>query len=245
MTKSPQQIRVGTSGWHYDDWAGRFYPEDLKKSDWLSFYMQHFDTVEINNTFYHLPKETSVKRWHKQAPKDFVYTVKASRYITHIKKLKDAGEGLTTFYERMKLLGSNLGPVLFQLPPSLHKNIKLLAGFLDILPKRHSAIFEFRHDSWYCDEVYELLDKYGVGFCTHDLSGGESPRIVTGKLLYLRLHGTTGRYSGNYPDKILQQWAKWIKENAGGRNVFAYFNNDYNAYAVNNAKQLREFLVSR
>lgn len=245
MAGNQTQIRVGTSGWHYDDWSGRFYPEDLKKGDWLSFYMQHFDTVEINNTFYHLPKETTVKNWHKQAAKNFVFTVKASRYITHIKKLKDAAEGLTTFYERMRLLGSNFGPVLFQLPPNIHRNTKLLAEFLDLLPKRRLGVFEFRHESWYCDEVYELLDKGGLGFCTHDMPGKASPRIVTGKLLYLRLHGTTGRYSGNYPAKTLRDWAVWIKKSAEGRKVFAYFNNDYNAYAVKNAKQLRELLVSR
>jgi uncharacterized protein YecE (DUF72 family) len=246
MTKGQPQIRVGTSGWHYDDWAGRFYPADMKKSDWLSFYMQHFDTVEINNTFYHLPKETSIERWQKQAPKDFVYTVKANRYITHIKKLKDTAEELTRFYERIKPLGSNLGPVLFQLPPSLHKNIKLLAGFLDMLPKRRLAVFEFRQESWYCDEVYELLDKNGAGFCTHDMPGKVSPRIVTGKLLYLRLHGATGRYSGNYPTKTLQDWAQWIRQSAKpSQNIYAYFNNDYNAYAVNNAKQLRQMLVNQ
>lgn len=245
MAKNQPQIRVGTSGWHYDHWKGRFYPEELKKSDWLGFYMQHFDTVEINNTFYHLPKETFVERWHKQAAKNFICTVKANRYLTHIKKLKDTSEEITRFFERMKLLGVNLGPVLYQLPPNLHKNLKLLADFLELLPEKRLGVFEFRHDSWYCDKIYELLDKHGLGFCTHDMPGKVSPRIVTGKLLYLRMHGATGRYSGNYPDKILKGWAKWIKNNAGERYVYAYFNNDYNAHAVNNAKQLCKMLVSR
>lgn len=246
MNKSQPQIRVGTSGWHYDHWIGRFYPAELKKGDWLSFYMRHFDTVEINNTFYHLPKETSIERWRKQAPKDFVYTVKANRYITHIKKLKDTAQELSRFYERIKPLGPNLGPVLYQLPPNLHKDLTLLADFLALLPKKYVGVFEFRHESWYCDEVYELLDRHGLGFCTHDMPGKVSPKIVTGKLLYLRLHGATGRYSGNYPAKSLQDWAQWIKENAKPRrNIYAYFNNDYNAYAVNNAKQLRQMLVSQ
>jgi uncharacterized protein YecE (DUF72 family) len=206
--------------------------------------MQHFDTVEINNTFYHLPKETSVVRWHKQALKNFIYTVKANRYITHIKRLKDTSEEVARFFERIKPLGPNLGPVLYQLPPGLHKDTKLLADFISLLPAKRVSVFEFRHNSWYCDEVYELLDKYGAGFCTHDMPGKVSPKIVTGKLLYLRLHGATGRYSGNYPDKILRDWAKWIEDCAAGRPAYAYFNNDYNAYAVNNAKQLREMLVS-
>lgn len=245
MTRNQPKIRVGTSGWHYDHWAGRFYPPQLKKSEWLGFYMQHFDTVEINNTFYHLPKETSVERWHKQAPKNFVYTVKANRYITHIKRLKDTSEEVSRFFERIEPLGPNLGPVLYQLPPGLHKDTKLLADFLLLLPKEYPGVFEFRNDSWYCDEVYELLDEHGVSFCTHDMPGKVSPRIVTGKLLYLRLHGTTGRYSGNYPAKTLQAWAQWITENAKPpQPVYAYFNNDYNAYAVNNARQLREMLVS-
>jgi uncharacterized protein YecE (DUF72 family) len=245
MTGTQPQIRVGTSGWHYDHWVGRFYPAELKKSDWLGFYMQHFDTVEINNTFYHLPKETSIKRWHKQAPKGFIYTVKANRYITHIKRLKDTREEVERFFERIKPLGVNLGPVLYQLPPGLNKDAKLLADFLALLPKKRPCVFEFRNDTWYCDEVYKLLDEHNVGFCTHDMPGKVSPRIVTGKSVYVRFHGATGRYSGNYPTKTLQAWTRWVRENAKPHhNVYAYFNNDYNAYAVNNAKQLREMLVN-
>jgi uncharacterized protein YecE (DUF72 family) len=247
VSKSQSQIRVGTSGWHYDHWAGRFYPTELKKGDWLSFYMRHFDTVEINNTFYHLPKETSIERWHRQAPKSFIYTVKANRYITHIKRLKDTREEVKRFFERIKPLGANLGPVLYQLPPGLHKDTKLLADFISLLPKKRSGVFEFRNDTWYCDEVYELLDEHGLGFCAHDMPGKPSPKIITGELVYVRFHGTTGRYSGNYPAKALKTWAKWIIENAkpSSRQVYAYFNNDYNAYAVNNARELCEMLVSR
>lgn len=245
MGKVNRQIRIGTSGWHYDHWAGRFYPKELKKNDWLGFYMKHFDTVEINNTFYHLPKETTIERWHKRASKGFLYTVKANRYITHIKKLKGVSEELGRFFKRIEPLKSHLGPILYQLPPGLHKNIPLLRKFIGLLPKNKLGVFEFRHDSWYCDQIYELLDEARLGFCTHDMSGKPSPKIITGKLVYVRFHGATGRYSGNYSDKILKDWADWTIQNTKpSQNIYAYFNNDYNAYAPKNAATFRELLLS-
>ncbi|MHC4501072.1 MAG: DUF72 domain-containing protein [Planctomycetota bacterium] len=240
MSKTKCDIRIGTSGWHYNHWIGRFYPEDLPKSKWLEHYARHFDTVEINNTFYQLPKEVSIKRWRELAPKGFLYTVKANRYITHIKRLKDTSEELVRFFERVCLLKEKLGPILYQLPPSMHEDLDLLAGFIELLPGKRIAVFEFRHDSWYTEGTYELLNKFNVGFCTHDLPGKESPRVITGDIIYVRLHGTTGRYSGNYSKPTLRKWAEWIDDNLKGiRAVYAYFNNDYNAYAINNAKTLR------
>lgn len=236
-------IRVGTSGWHYDHWRKRFYPEDLPKNKWFEFYAKDFDTVEINNTFYQLPKEISVKRWGQQAPKNFIYTVKANRYITHVKKLKDTQEEAERFFERVRLLKETLGPVLYQLPPSIHKDLERLEAFIKLLEKDVPAVFEFRHESWYAQDTYALLNKYDAAFCTHDLPGKASPRIIAGDLIYLRFHGTTGRYSGNYSKSALHEWADWIKDNLKGiRAVYAYFNNDYNAYAINNAKTLRELL---
>ena len=241
MSKADCDIRIGTSGWYYDHWRERFYPADLPKSKWFEYYARYFDTVEINNTFYHLPKEQTLQRWHDIAPKNFLYAVKANRYITHIKKLKDSAEPLERLFERVGLLKSRLGPILYQLPPSLHKNLDLLETFIKLLPRRKTAVFEFRHESWYADDTYELLDKSGTGFCIHDMPGKESPRIVTGGIIYIRFHGTTGRYSGSYPTSQLQDRAKWLKDQARKvRAIYVYFNNDEHAHAIKNAKQLKK-----
>ena len=244
MKKLNCDIRVGTSGWHYDDWKGRFYPQDTPKARWFEHYAEHFDTVEINNTFYHLPKQKTFENWYERAPDGFLYTVKANRYITHIKRLKDAHEALDRFLEAAGVLRERLGPILYQLPPSMHKDPERLRAFLKLLPRRQIVVFEFRHESWYADETYELLNKFGAGFCVHDMPGTPSPRVVTGNIIYLRFHGTTGRYRGNYRAVALEKWVQWVEQNITGmRAVFAYFNNDYNAYAVNNAKMLREQLL--
>lgn len=243
MAKAKCDIRIGTSGWYYNHRIERFYPVELTKNDWFEYYAQHFDTVEINNTFYHQPKETSVKRWHKLAPKNFIYAVKANRYITHIKRLKEPAEPLGRFFANINLLKETLGPILYQLPPSFQKNLETLEDFLKLLPKKHLAVFEFRHKSWFSEDTYELLKKYNAVFCIHDMPGIISPRAVTASSAYIRFHGPTGRYEGNYSKSALKDWAQWIKEQAkNARCIYAYFNNDYNAYAVYNAKQLREQL---
>jgi uncharacterized protein YecE (DUF72 family) len=243
MSKVYCDIRVGTSGWYYDHWKKLFYPADLAKSKWFEYYAKYFDTVEINNTFYHLPKEQTIQRWHKIAPKGFLYAVKANRYITHIKRLKSSSEELQRFFERVDLLKRRLGPVLYQLPPSLHKDLDLLEVFIKLLPKKKTAVFEFRHKSWYSDDTYELLNKFKAGFCIHDMPDKESPRIVTSDVIYVRLHGTTGRYSGRYTKSQLQNWAKWIQTQAKNvRSIYVYFNNDAHGHAIKNAKQLKEQL---
>lgn len=245
MAKAECDIRIGTSGWYYDHWKGRFYPEDLPKSKWFGYYAQHFDTVEVNNTFYHLPKEQTLKNWHSQAGENFLYTVKANRYITHIKRLKDTSDALKRFFDAVALLKKNLGPVLYQLPPSLHKDLDRLGAFIKLLGKRPPAIFEFRHKSWYEDDTFELLEKHRVAFCIHDLADLATPRTITAETIYIRFHGTTGRYSGNYTDKMLAGWAEWIQQNAKFvKTVYAYFNNDISGYAVKNAKTLRALLTS-
>jgi len=243
MSKASCDIRIGTSGWYYDHWKELFYPTALAKSKWFEHYAKHFDTVEINNTFYHLPKEQTLQRWHDIALEGFLYAVKANRYITHIKRLKDAAEPLQLFFERVALLKNNLGPILYQLPPSLHKNLDLLAGFIKLLPVKSPAAFEFRHESWYSDDTFELLRRSNAALCIHDMPGKESPRVVTAEMIYIRFHGTTGRYAGSYPKSALQKWATWLKEQAkAARNIYAYFNNDIHGYAIKNAKQLRELL---
>jgi len=243
MSKAKIEIRIGTSGWHYEHWKGLFYPDKLPKTRWFEHYAQHLDTVEINNTFYRLPKVSFMEKWRDQAPKDFIYTVKASRYLTHLKRLKDPAEPLKTFFKPVNALKETLGPVLYQLPPNMHKNIERLSNFLKLLPKNKVAVMEFRHESWYCDDVYELLDKHNVGFCVHDMTDIETPKIITGDIIYIRFHGTTGKYEGDYPKSKLKHWARWIKENEKKVNkAYAYFNNDYNAYAVYNAKTLKQML---
>jgi len=241
MGKSNCDIRIGTSGWHYNHWTGLFYPAKLPKSKWFEHYAKNFDTVEINNTFYQLPKQETFKNWHKQAPKNFLYTVKANRYITHIKRLKDPSESLKRFFERVGILAENLGPILYQLPPNFHKDLDRLKAFLQVLPEDQIAVFEFRHKSWFSDDTYRLLSEFNAGFCIHDLAGVPTPRVITADLIYVRFHGPTGKYQGNYSRPALQNWAKWIKDNIKGKKaVFAYFNNDIHANAVHNAKQLKE-----
>lgn len=245
MAKAKCDIRIGTSGWYYDHWKKRFYPEHLPKSKWFPYYADHFDTVEINNTFYHLPKAQTLKNWHAQAPNNFLYTVKANRYITHIKRLKDTKDEVARFFERVNLLKDHLGPILYQLPPSLHKDLDLLAAFIKLLPKKRLAVFEFRHKTWYTDDTFELLDKSNAAFCIHDLDHLATPRTITAETIYIRFHGTTGKYSGNYSGKILADWAKWIKSQLPQVTAaYAYFNNDISAHAIKNAATLKKLLVS-
>jgi len=246
MSKGECDIRIGTSGWYYNHWTELFYPAKLSKSKWFEYYAEHFDTVEINNTFYHQPKQESIKRWQRLAPQHFIYSVKANRYITHIKRLKDASEPLERFFKGVRLLKAKLGPILYQLPPSLHKDLDLLEAFLKLLPKKQLGVFEFRHKSWFSEDSYKLLRDFNAGFCIHDMPGIVSPRVVTSDIIYIRFHGPTGRYQGNYSKSDLQNWAKWIKENSREVcGVYAYFNNDIDANAIRNAKTLKEFLVRR
>jgi len=241
MSKVSCEIRIGTSGWHYAHWEGLYYPDKLPKSKWFEYYAKDFDTVEINNTFYQLPKDQTFKNWHEQAPKNFLFTVKANRFITHIKRLKDPAEPLERFFAGARLLKENLGPFLYQLPPSMHKDLDRLKSFIKCLPKGKLSVFEFRHKSWFSDDTYELLDKFSVGFCIHDLVGVPTPRIITGDLIYIRFHGPTGRYQGNYTKAMLKNWADWLKEHIKkAHSIYAYFNNDIHAYAVYNAKTLKE-----
>jgi len=246
MSKADCDIRIGTSGWYYNHWKELFYPAKLPKSKWFEYYAKNFDTVEINNTFYQLPKEQTFKNWHKQAPKNFLYTVKANRYITHIKRLKDPEESLERFFERANILQENLGPVLYQLPPSLHKDLDLLGTFIKLLPEDRIAVFEFRHESWFSEDTYKLLGEFNAGFCIHDMPGMKVPRVVTADIIYIRFHGPTGKYQGNYSKAALQNWAKWLRKHVVKKvsSVYIYFNNDVNAYAVNNAKQLRKILFT-
>ena len=241
MAKAKCDIRIGTSGWHYAHWEGPYYPDKLPKSKWFQHYAKDFDTVEINNTFYQLPKQQTFELWHSQAPKNFLYTVKANRYITHIKRLKDPKEPLERFFERALLLKQNLGPILYQLPPNFHKDLDRLKVFLSALPKDRTAVFEFRHKSWFSQDTYKLLQQFNAAFCIHDMPGMKAPRVVTTDVIYIRFHGPTGKYAGNYSKTALKNWAQWLKENIKNASaVYIYFNNDVDANAVFNAKTLKQ-----
>ena len=243
MPKTEAAIRIGTSGWQYDHWRGRFYPTELPKTRWFEHYARHFDTVEINSTFYHLPKAQTMVNWHDKAPARFLYAVKASRYITHVKKLADPQQSLERFLELASLLKRRLGPILFQLPPSLHKDLRKLDDLIACLPRPNRAVFEFRHPSWYDQETFDLLRRRQVAFCIHDMSGKASPRIVTGNVIYVRFHGTGGRYAGSYTDRLLAEWADWLADQRDKvRAMYAYFNNDVEGHAINNATTLKRLL---
>lgn len=240
-------IRIGTSGWHYKHWLGRYYPEDLKPAGMLEYYLRDFDTVELNNTFYHLPKETSFDAWRQAVPRDFVFAVKGSRFITHMIKLKDPARGLSNFLSRAERLGRKLGPILWQLPPKWNVNVERLEEFLHELPRRHRYAFELRNTSWITDRVLELLRKHDAAFCIYELAGYQTPLEITASWTYVRLHGPTDRkYAGSYTDAQLRKWARRIDDwRAKLKAIYVYFDNDDSAYAVQNALTLRRLVGSR
>ncbi|MGA7677832.1 MAG: DUF72 domain-containing protein [Dehalococcoidia bacterium] len=237
---------IGTSGWHYEHWRGLFYPERLAKPKWLEFYAQHFTTVELNNSFYRLPSERAFVNWRESSPKDFVFAIKVSRFITHIKRLKNVEEPLQNFLTRAVFLQDKLGPLLYQLPPGMKRNDETLEAFLIILPRQYRHVFEFRHKSWFDDDVFNILKKYNAGLCVFDMPDFTCPVVATADFAYVRFHGSTGLYWSCYSDKELSDWAKKIEElgkNLGA--VYIYFNNDAGAYAVNNAKTLGRLLAEK
>lgn len=237
---------IGTSGWHYEHWRYIFYPEDLSKSAWLEFYARHFDTVELNNSFYRLPSENAFAGWYGSTPSGFTFAVKVSRYITHIKRLKDCEEPLKNFLTRAKGLKEKLGPLLYQLPPGMHRNDARLESFLSILPKGLKHAVEFRHESWLEEGVFNILHKYNAGLCIFDMPDFSSPVVATADFAYVRFHGNKWLYGSRYTDEELADWAKRLSKLAVNlREVYIYFNNDAEAYAVENAKTLRGYLQSK
>ena len=234
---------IGTSGWHYDDWRGRFYPEKLPKSQWLDFYARHFPALELNNTFYRLPSEEAFRKWYESSPEGFVFAVKVSRYITHIKKLKDCAEEVEKFMSRAVLLKEKLGPLLYQLPPGLHRDDDRLTDFLKILPRGRKNVIEFRHESWLVDEVFEILRLHQMGFCIFDMPKLTSPIKATADFAYIRFHGSGSLYSSRYGDEEMAKWAKKIAKLAKGLEaVYIYFNNDIAGDALENAATIRNYL---
>jgi uncharacterized protein YecE (DUF72 family) len=234
---------VGCSGWHYDHWRGLYYPEQLPKSRWLQFYARQFATVELNNSFYRLPSERAFTSWRESTPDDFVFAVKVSRFITHIKRLRNLDSAVETFLSRARVLGEKLGPVLYQLPPSMKRNEELLESFLSGLPSKYRHVIEFRHESWITDEVFAILRAHKTGLCVFDMPGFSCPLVATSDFAYVRFHGSQGLYSSDYSDEELSQWAERI--GGLGRDVkviYIYFNNDAGAFAIKNAMKLRSLL---
>ena len=232
-------VRIGCSGWQYRHWRGDFYPADLPQSRWLEYYAARFDTAEVNNTFYRLPEASTFAEWRRRAPRGFVYAVKASRFLTHMKKLKDPNEPTRRFFTRARHLRATFGPVLYQLPPRWPVNLERLRTFLRALPRGHRQAIEFREPSWYAADVRALLDKHHVALCLHDMPGSASDRVAAGPFVYLRFHGVT-KYGGRYSDKALDGWADWLAEQSrAGRDIYAYFNNDTGGHAPRDAVRLR------
>lgn len=243
-------VAVGTSGYQYKHWKGLFYPEDIPQRLWFEHYATMFDTVEINNTFYHLPHEKTFQSWHDRAPDDFRYILKFSRYGSHIKRMLDPQETVTAFLERARLLAPLLGPILVQLPPHWHVDAPRLDAFLQTAHavaaeqglKGQRWAVEFRDPSWLCDAVYRILRRQKAALCIHDLIENHPPELTT-DWVYLRFHGA-GMPDGNYTTGVLQEWAQFAKDRlSDGCDVFAYFNNDIHGYAVTNALELRRLIM--
>ncbi|MCD5396366.1 MAG: DUF72 domain-containing protein [Candidatus Pacebacteria bacterium] len=252
MKKGSAKIYIGTSGWVYSHWIGRFYPEDLSPKDPLKFFSKFFNTVEINYSFYHLPRPKTFENWYLQTKKGFLFSVKVSRFITHIKRLKDVKEPWEQFFENAKYLKEKLGPFLFQFPPSFRaeeENIKPLEKFLQLIcfnPRKSASVrfaFEFRHKTWLDKKIYNLLKKHKVAWVIADSSRYPKSEVVTSDFVYVRMHGPAELFASKYSEKNLKDLAqkikKWQKEK---KDVFVYFNNDFYGYAVENALFLKKLL---
>lgn len=237
---------IGTSGWHYGDWRGRFYPQGMPSIEYLDYYSRFFNTVELNGVFYRMPKPSAVTHWYQVTPKQFRFAYKASRFITHIKKLKEPREPLRLMYRMADRLKEKLAVILFQLPPHWSVDLERLKHFLSALPTGYRHVMEFRHPSWFVPEVYELLDRYRVALCFYDMKGEPSPRVLTAPWVYMRMHGPSSLYGGDYQDTALKPLAKDVKQWAKRQKaVYVYFNNDRQGYAIQNAKRLLELVRPR
>ncbi|MFP4374360.1 MAG: DUF72 domain-containing protein [Spirochaetaceae bacterium] len=237
-------IRIGTSGWNYPHWRGSFYPRDLAPQAWLEYYRERFDTVELNKSFYNLPDPEQFAAWRDAVPQEFLFAVKASRYITHMKKLKSPAEAPARFLDHVRALGDRLGPLLFQLPPRWRANPDRLETFLDALPQGLRYVFEFRDESWMTESVTGLLRSHGAAFCIYELAGYHSPLEITADFAYVRLHGPGAAYEGSYDDGALAGWARWARERNGEElDVYIYFDNDQHGYAPENAMRLQSLVT--
>jgi uncharacterized protein YecE (DUF72 family) len=239
------EIFVGTSGWEYKEWAGDFYRE-AKPREHFVFYARHFNTVEINATFYRLPGLSAVHAWRERVPKGFVFAVKGSRFITHIKRLNDLHGAVNKFFRRIEPLHSKIEPILWQLPPNFPNDAQRLRAFLQRLPKDYSHAFEFRHPTWFDSETKTLLEDHNSALVWVSSMKMPEDFSVTANFVYMRFHGLSGGPRHDYTQAELAPWAKLIGEqNAAGRRIYAYFNNDLNVRAPKNAALLRELCESK
>jgi uncharacterized protein YecE (DUF72 family) len=242
-----KQVRIGCSGWMYDDWRGGLYPERLPKRRWLEAYASAFDTVEVNSTFYRLARREAVASWVQQTPAGFLFAVKASRYLTHIKRLVDIGDGIARFYEPLEPMreAGRLGPVLWQLPENFHRDDRRLEDWLDLLGGRDQIMhtIEFRHPSWFAPEVLAALRSHGVALTIGDHPERPFQTLdATAPWRFVRFHyGSRGR-AGNYSLSEIDTWARRIAQWRRREEVFAYFNNDWRGFAPANAERLRSRL---
>ena len=256
-TTAAPAVLVGTSGWSYAHWRGRFYPRGLPSGDWLRYYATRLPTVELNATFYRLPSPRAVARWRESAPPAFSFAVKMSRLVTHARRLSGVEEPVASFVERLSALGPALGPSLVQLPPAFPPDVARLDSFLEDLlaglaanrspeqDTRADVAVEFRDDRWFRHETYAALRARGAAFCISDLGGREWPHVVTAPLVYVRLHGPDRPYAGSYSDEALERWAEicrdWRRE---GHEVRVYFDNDEAGYAAANAEHLLSLIAT-
>jgi uncharacterized protein YecE (DUF72 family) len=243
------RLYIGTSGWIYGDWIGIFYPEDLRSKDRLKYFSSHFNTTEINYSFYHLPKPTTYENWYNQTNKNFVFAVKTSRYITHIKRLIGVKDAWKVFLKNTLHLKDKLGPVLFQFPPSFKasdENIKRLKELLKLINKAKIRFaFEFRHKSWCGEAVYDILKRFNIAWVIADSPNYPKAEAITANFAYIRMHGSRALFSSKYTHEELQTLAQkikvWLKK---GVDTYVYFNNDFHGYAVQDAKVLLNLLAN-
>jgi uncharacterized protein YecE (DUF72 family) len=240
------QLFIGTSGFTYQDWRGIFYPKGVARKNWLAFYAQHFNTVEINATFYgHFRREVFV-RWRDSTPADFVFTLKGPRPITHVQRLEEVGDLLSAFTENAAGLGDKLSAMLWQFPPGFRNDTpeatERLSAFLGLLPRSVRQVVEFRHASWFTDAVYMLLERHSVGFCINDSNRWAAREVDTGGFSYVRFHGPGKLYASLYTPQQMADWAEKLRPRLALGDVYAYFNNDYGGRAIQNARELRALL---
>ncbi len=239
-------LYIGTSGWSYNHWREVFYPKGLRNREWLSYYVTQFNSVEVNATYYRLPKDSTVTKWHDTAPEHFVFVVKANKQITHIKRLAECEEPLGRMLDRIRPLDDHLGPILFQLPPSFHKDVTRVESFLNILPSDGRYVVEFRHESWNHPETFDLLRRYGIAYCIVSAPKLEPVVEVTAPFAYFRMHGPGRWYRDSYSDGQLEWWAGRIGPILEqGTDVYVFFNNDIDGHAPHNAAKLRAMLETR
>jgi uncharacterized protein YecE (DUF72 family) len=239
------RILIGTSGWHYASWRGPFFPAGLPAKQQLQYYASQFLTTELNSVFYRTPTPLAVDAWRQQSGKDFVFAWKASKFITHWKRLSSKSDtSLELLESRIALLREKAGPILFQLPPNFKVDSPRLKAFFKLLPKHHRYSFEFRHPSWYTPEIYKLLSDHNVSLCISDHSDAPAPWKRTADFVYIRAHGPTGRYKGHYHPATLAAWSKRIRGwKKHGWDVYAYFDNDQKSAAPADALRLRRALA--